>query len=203
MGISLTGFSMPIFWWGLLLIILFSGILQWTPVSGQMSMHYFVEPRTGFMLIDSLLSDEKGAFRSAVSHLILPAIVLGTVPLAVIARQTRSAMLEVLGEDYVRTARAKGLPPSRVIGLHALRNALIPVVTVIGLLIGTLFGGAILTETIFAWPGVGKWLVNSISRRDYPSVQGGIVLIASIVMLVNLGVDLLYGLINPRIRHGS
>ncbi|MFL5333700.1 MAG: ABC transporter permease subunit [Geminicoccaceae bacterium] len=203
MGISLTGFSMPIFWWGLLLIILFSGILQWTPVSGRISLNYFVDARTGFMLIDSLLSDEKGAFRSALSHLVLPAIVLGTVPLAVIARQTRSAMLEVLGEDYVRTARAKGLPPGRVIGLHALRNALIPVVTVIGLLIGTLFGGAILTETIFAWPGVGKWLVDSISRRDYPSVQGGVVLIASIVMLVNLGVDLLYGLINPRIRHGS
>ena len=203
MGVSLTGFSMPIFWWGLLLIILFSGILQWTPVSGRISLSYFVDARTGFMLIDSLLSDEKGAFRSALSHLLLPAIVLGTVPLAVIARQTRSAMLEVLGEDYVRTARAKGLPPGRVIGLHALRNALIPVVTVIGLLIGTLFGGAILTETIFAWPGVGKWLVDSISRRDYPSVQGGVVLIASIVMLVNLGVDLLYGLINPRIRHGS
>ena len=203
MGVSLTGFSMPIFWWGLLLIILFSGILQWTPVSGRISLSYFVDARTGFMLIDSLLSDEKGAFRSALSHLLLPAIVLGTVPLAVIARQTRSAMLEVLGEDYVRTARAKGLPPARVIGLHALRNALIPVVTVIGLLIGTLFGGAILTETIFAWPGVGKWLVDSISRRDYPSVQGGVVLIASIVMLVNLGVDLLYGLINPRIRHGS
>ena len=201
MGVSLTGFSMPIFWWGLLLIILFSGILQWTPVSGRISLSYFVDARTGFMLIDSLLSDEKGAFRSALSHLVLPAIVLGTVPLAVIARQTRSAMLEVLGEDYVRTARAKGLPPGRVIGLHALRNALIPVVTVIGLLIGTLFGGAILTETIFAWPGVGKWLVDSISRRDYPSVQGGVVLIASIVMLVNLGVDLLYGLINPRIRH--
>ena len=201
MGVSLTGFSMPIFWWGLLLIILFSGILQWTPVSGRISLSYFVDARTGFMLIDSLLSDEKGAFRSALSHLLLPAIVLGTVPLAVIARQTRSAMLEVLGEDYVRTARAKGLPPARVIGLHALRNALIPVVTVIGLLIGTLFGGAILTETIFAWPGVGKWLVDSISRRDYPSVQGGVVLIASIVMLVNLGVDLLYGLINPRIRH--
>ena len=203
MGVSLTGFSMPIFWWGLLLIILFSGILQWTPVSGRISLTYFVEAKTGFMLVDSLLSDEKGAFRSALSHLILPAIVLGTVPLAVIARQTRSAMLEVLGEDYVRTARAKGLPPLRVIGLHALRNALIPVVTVIGLLVGTLFGGAILTETIFAWPGVGKWLVDSITRRDYPSVQGGVVLIASIVMLVNLGVDLLYGVINPRIRHGS
>lgn len=201
MGVSLTGFSMPIFWWGLLLIILFSGILQWTPVSGRISLLYFVEPVTGFMLIDSLLSDQEGAFASALSHLVLPAIVLGTVPLAVIARQTRSAMLEVLGEDYVRTARAKGLPPRRVIGLHALRNALIPVITVIGLLVGTLFGGAILTETIFAWPGVGKWLVDSIGRRDYPSVQGGIVLIASIVMLVNLVVDLLYGLINPRIRH--
>lgn len=202
MGISLTGFSMPIFWWGLLLIILFSGILQWTPVSGRISLLYYVEPVTGFMLIDSLFfSEDEGAFASAVQHLILPAIVLGTVPMAVIARQTRSAMLEVLGEDYVRTARAKGLPPRRIIGLHALRNALIPVVTVIGLLVGTLFGGAILTETIFAWPGVGKWLVDSIQRRDYPSVQGGVVLIASIVMLVNLIVDLLYGLINPRIRH--
>ena len=201
MGVSLTGFSMPIFWWGLLLIILFSGILRWTPVSGRLDLIYFFEPVTGFMTIDSLLSGEEGAFGSAVRHLILPSIVLGTVPMAVIARQTRSAMLEVLGEDYVRTARAKGLPPRRVIGLHALRNALIPVITVIGLLIGTLFGGAILTETIFAWPGVGKWLVDLISRRDYPSVQGGIVLIATIVMLVNLGVDLLYGLVNPRIRH--
>jgi dipeptide transport system permease protein len=201
MGISLTGFSMPIFWWGLLLIILFSGILQWTPVSGRISLLYFFPPVTGFMLIDSLLADQEGAFVSAASHLVLPSIVLGTVPLAIIARQTRSAMLEVLGEDYVRTARAKGLPPSRVIGLHALRNALIPVVTVIGLQVGLLFSGAILTETIFSWPGIGKWLVDSIYRRDYPSVQGGIVLIASVVMLVNLVVDLLYGLINPRIRH--
>jgi dipeptide transport system permease protein len=201
MGISLTGFSMPIFWWGLLLIILFSGILQWTPVSGRISLLYFFPPVTGFMLVDSLLADQEGAFASAASHLVLPTIVLGTVPLAIIARQTRSAMLEVLGEDYVRTARAKGLPPSRVIGLHALRNALIPVVTVIGLQVGLLFSGAILTETIFSWPGVGRWLVNSIYRRDYPSVQGGIVLIASVVMLVNLVVDLLYGLINPRIRH--
>jgi dipeptide transport system permease protein len=201
MGISLTGFSMPIFWWGLLLIILFSGVLQWTPVSGRISLLYFFPPVTGFMLIDSLLADQKGAFASAASHLVLPTIVLGTVPLAIIARQTRSAMLEVLGEDYVRTARAKGLPPSRVIGLHALRNALIPVVTVIGLQVGLLFSGAILTETIFSWPGIGKWLVDSIYRRDYPSVQGGIVLIASVVMLVNLVVDLLYGLINPRIRH--
>jgi dipeptide transport system permease protein len=202
MSLSLTGFSMPIFWWGLLLIILFSGILHWTPVSGRIDVLYFFPPVTGFMLIDSLLSGQDGAFTSAVRHLILPAIVLGTVPMAVIARQTRSAMLEVLNEDYVRTARAKGLPPSRVIGLHALRNALIPVVTVIGLQVSVAFGGAILTETIFSWPGVGKWLVDSIARRDYPALQGGVILIASIVMLVNLLVDVFYGIINPRIRHG-
>jgi dipeptide transport system permease protein len=201
MGGALTGYSMPIFWWGLLLIILFSGILGWTPVSGRVSLLYYFEPVTGFMLIDSLLSGEKGAFVSTLSHLILPAVVLGTIPLAVIARQTRSAMLEVLGEDYVRTARAKGLSPLRVVGLHALRNALIPVVTVIGLQVGVLFSGAVLTETIFAWPGIGKWLIDSISRRDYPAVQGGILLIATTVILVNLVVDLLYGWINPRIRH--
>ena len=153
------------------------------------------------MLIDSVLSGQKGAFLDAVRHLILPTIVLGTVPLAVIARMTRSSMLEVLGEDYVRTARAKGLPMRRVIGLHALRNALIPVVTVIGLQVGTLLAGAVLTETIFSWPGVGKWLVELIGRRDYPALQGGILLISSVVILVNVGVDLLYGLINPRIRH--
>ena len=201
MTLSLTGFSMPIFWWALLLIIFFSGVLKWTPVSGRIDVLFYVEPVTGLMLIDTLLSDEEGAFRSAVSHLILPTVALGTIPMAVIARQTRSAMLEVLNEDYVRTARAKGLPPARVIGLHALRNALIPVVTVIGLQIGVLLAGAILTETIFAWPGIGKWLVDSISRRDYPSVQGGLLLIALLVMTVNLVVDLLYGLINPRIRH--
>lgn len=201
MAVTLTGYSMPIFWWGLLLIILFSGVLGWTPVSGRISLLYFFEPVTGFMLIDSLLSGQDGAFRSAASHLILPTIVLGTIPLAVIARQTRSAMLEVLSEDYVRTARAKGLPPRRVVGVHALRNALIPVVTTIGLQVGALLAGAILTETIFSWPGVGKWLVDSIFRRDYASVQGGLLLIASVVMLVNLIVDLLYGLINPRIRH--
>jgi dipeptide transport system permease protein len=198
---ALAGYSMPIFWWGLLLIIFFSGILGWTPVSGRISLLYYFEPVTGFMLIDSLLSGQDGAFASAISHLILPAIVLGTIPLAVIARQTRSAMLEVLSEDYVRTARAKGLGPQRVIGLHALRNALIPVITVIGLQVGVLFAGAILTETIFSWPGIGKWMVDSIFRRDYSAVQGGLLLIAAIVMLVNLGVDLLYGLINPQIRH--
>lgn len=201
MGLSLTGYSMPIFWWGLLLILLFSVQLGWTPVSGRLDVQYFVEPVTGFLLIDSWFSDDAGAFRSALSHLVLPAIVLGTVPLAVIARMTRSAMLEVLGEDYIRTAKAKGLPPRRVIWLHALRNALIPVVTVIGLQVGVLFTGAILTETIFSWPGVGKWLIEAIGRRDYPVLQGGILLIGIVVMAVNLAVDLAYGLINPRIRH--
>ena len=201
MTAALVGFSMPIFWWGLLLIILFSGILQWTPVSGRINLLYFFPQVTGFMTIDALLSGEKGAFASAVQHLILPSVVLATIPLAVIARQTRSAMLEVMGEDYVRTARAKGMPPARVIGVHALRNAMIPVITTIGLQIGVLMAGAILTETIFSWPGIGKWMVDSIFRRDYPAVQGGLVLIALIVMGVNLVVDMLYGLVNPKIRH--
>ena len=201
MGTALVGYSMPIFWWGLLLIILFSGILGWTPVSGRISLMYFFPPVTGFMLIDSLLSGQAGAFKSAVSHLILPSIVLATIPLAVIARQTRSAMLEVLGEDYVRTARAKGLSPFRVIGIHALRNAMIPVITTIGLQVGVMLAGAILTETIFSWPGVGKWMVDSVFKRDYPVIQSGLLIIAGIIILVNLAVDLLYGLINPRIRH--
>ncbi|HEV2899885.1 MAG TPA: ABC transporter permease subunit [Pseudaminobacter sp.] len=201
MGTALVGYSMPIFWWGLLLIILFSGILQWTPVSGRISLLYYFPSVTGFMLIDSLLSGQEGAFKSALSHLILPTVVLATIPLAVIARQTRSAMLEVLGEDYVRTARAKGLPPFRVIGVHALRNAMIPVITTIGLQVGVLLAGAILTETIFSWPGIGKWMVDSVFRRDYPVIQAGLLMIAGIIMIVNLIVDLLYGLINPRIRH--
>ncbi len=199
---SLTGYSMPIFWWGLLLILLFSVQLGWTPVSGRIAVAYYFEPVTGFHLIDAWLSGEKGALRSAASHLILPTIVLGTNPLAIIARMTRSAMLEVLGEDYIRTARAKGLSTLRVVGLHAFRNALIPVVTVIGLQVSVLFTGAILTETIFSWPGVGKWMIEAISRRDYPVLQGGLLLLGGVVMLVNLAVDLTYGVINPRIsRH--
>ena len=201
MGGALTGYSMPIFWWGLLLIILFSGVLQWTPVSGRISVIHYIPPTTGFLLLDSLLAGDFAAFRSALRHLILPAVTLGTIPLAVLARQTRSAMLEVLGEDYIRAARAKGLPPWRIILLHALRNAMIPVLTTIGLQVGVLLAGAILTETIFAWPGIGKWLVHSIFSRDYPSVQGGLLLIALCIMAVNLAVDILYGLVDPRIRH--
>jgi dipeptide transport system permease protein len=201
MGISLTGYSMPIFWWGLLLIMFFSTGLGWTPVSGRNDLLFDIPPVTGFMLIDTLLSDEPGAFVDALHHLILPAIVLGTIPLAVIARMTRSAMLEVLREDYIRTARAKGLSPTRVVFVHGLRNALIPVLTVFGLQIGSLLGGAVLTETIFAWPGIGKWLIEAIGARDYPVVQNGILLIACLVILVNFIVDILYGLANPRIRY--
>ena len=200
-GASLTGYSMPIFWWGLLLILTFSVGLGWTPVSGRIAIQYDIVPVTGFMLVDALFSSDKGAFRSALSHLILPAVALGTIPLAVIARMTRSSMLEVLREDYVRTARAKGAGRFRVVAIHALRNALIPVVTTIGLQVGTLLAGAILTETIFSWPGVGKWLVEAIHRRDYPAVQGGILMTATIIIGVNLIVDALYGVINPRIRH--
>ena len=201
MGASLTGYSMPIFWWGLLLILTFSVTLGWTPVSGRIAIQYDIAPVTGFMLLDALIAGDRGAFRSALSHLILPSIALGTIPLAVIARMTRSSMLEVLREDYVRTARAKGAGRFRVVAVHALRNALIPVVTTIGLQVGTLLAGAILTETIFAWPGIGKWLVEAIHRRDYPSVQGGILMTATIIIAVNLIVDVLYGAINPRIRH--
>lgn len=201
MAAALTGYSMPVFWWAILLILLFSVTLGITPVSSRLDIAYYIEPRTGFMLVDTWLSGEPGAFRSALSHLVLPAVALGTIPLAVIARMTRSAMLEVLHEDYVRTARAKGVPPWRVVGLHALRNALIPVITVIGLQVGSLFGGAVLTETIFAWPGIGKWLIESVNRRDYPVLQGGMLLVAAIIITVNLLVDLLSGMVNPRIRH--
>lgn len=203
MTISLTGYSMPIFWWALLLILLFSVNLGWAPVSGRLDVMFWIDQPTGFMLIDTLLSDQDGAFASALRHLALPAIVLGTIPMAVIARMTRSSMLEVLGEDYVRTARAKGLSKRRIVVKHALRNALIPVITVMGLQVGLLLSGAILTETIFAWPGIGKWLIEAIGRRDYPVVQGGLLLVASIIILVNLLVDLMYGVVNPRVRHSK
>ncbi|HEJ9742383.1 TPA: dipeptide ABC transporter permease DppB [Proteus mirabilis] len=203
-SVSLAGYSMPIFWWGIMLIMLVSVKLDLTPVSGRLADSVFLDdsyPLTGFMLIDTLFWREEGDFLDALHHIILPAIVLGTIPLAVIVRMTRSAMLEVLGEDYIRTARAKGLSRARVILIHALRNAMLPVVTVIGLQVGTMLAGAILTETIFSWPGLGRWLIDALQRRDYPVVQGGVLLIATMIIFVNLLVDVLYGIVNPRIRH--
>ena len=204
MATATVGNSMPVFWWGLILIMFFSVGLQWTPVSGRVGIEFDVPFVTGFMLIDSALANvngvEPGAFLSALLHLVLPATVLGTIPMAVIARMTRSSMLEVLREDYMRTARAKGLAPARVVVVHGLRNALIPVVTVLGLQVGSLLGGAVLTETIFSWPGIGKWLIDAIGRRDYPVVQAGILISALIFIGVNLVVDLLYGVVNPRLR---
>ncbi len=203
-SVSLAGYSMPIFWWGIMLIMLVSVKLDLTPVSGRLADSVFLDdsnPLTGFMLIDTFVWGEEGDFLDAVHHIILPAIVLGTIPLAVIVRMTRSSMLEVLGEDYIRTARAKGLSRARVILIHALRNAMLPVVTVIGLQVGTMLAGAILTETIFSWPGLGRWLIDALQRRDYPVVQGGVLLIATMIIFVNLLVDVLYGIVNPRIRH--
>ncbi len=200
MGMATVGYSMPVFWWGLILIMFFSVNLGWTPVSGRISIEYDVARVSGFLLVDSWLSGEEGAFSSALVHLLLPAVVLGTSSLAVVARMTRSSMLEVLREDYVRTARAKGLSPVRVVVVHALRNALIPVLTVVGMQTGSLLAGAVLTETIFSWPGIGKWLIDSIARRDYPVVQAGILISALTFIAVNLFVDILYGVVNPRIR---
>jgi dipeptide transport system permease protein len=205
MGGALVGYSMPIFWWGLILILFFSVQLGWTPVSGRLGLEFEVPATTGFVLIDvwymqAAAAEKWAAFWSALRHVILPSVALGTIPLAMIARMTRSSMLEVLGEDYIRTARAKGLSRIWVIGVHALRNALIPVVTVIGLTFGTLITGAVLTETIFSWPGIGKWLLKSVTSRDYPVIQGGILLIAALIVLVNMAVDIIYAIINPRIR---
>ena len=197
---ALFGYSMPIFWWGLMLILFFSVGLGVTPVSGRIDILYNIPTITGFLLIDSLLSGQQGAFWSAINHLILPAIALGTIPLAVITRMTRSSMLEVLCEDYIRTARAKGLARFNVVAIHGLRNALIPIVTVIGLMLGTIITGAILTETIFSWPGIGRWLVFSVNARDYPVIQGGVLLIAIMIMLINMTVDITYVIINPKIR---
>ena len=162
---------------------------------------YFIEPTTGFLLIDTLLANEPGAWRSALHHLILPAIVLATFPLAVITRMTRSAMLEVLNDDYVRTARAKGLAAWRVIFVHALRNALIPVITIIGLLIGGLLSGAFIIEAVFAYPGIGLLAVNALQTRDFPMIQGIVLFVAVVYVGVNLLTDLLYGWLDPRIRY--
>ena len=206
MGGSLLGYSMPIFWWALILIIVFSVHLGWTPVSGRISVLYDVDSMTGFLLIDTLFNREilreegLAPFFSAIKHLILPAVAMGTIPLALIARMTRSAMLEVLYEDYIRTALSKGLPYLRVVTVHALRNALIPIITVAGLMFGSVITGAILTETIFSWPGIGKWFVASINARDYPVIQGGVLFIAVMLVSLNTFVDSLYTFVNPRMR---
>ena len=208
MGGSLLGYSMPIFWWGLILIIVFSVTLGLTPVSGRVQVIFDVEPMTGFYLIDTLINKELiedegfAPFWSVVKHLILPSIAMGTIPLAVMARMTRSSMLEVLGEDYIRTAKAKGLPYIFIVGVHALRNAMIPIITIIGLMFGSIITGAILTETIFSWPGIGKWLVASINARDYPVIQGGVLFIATGIVLINITVDIVYAFINPKMRQG-
>lgn len=203
---SLIGYSMPIFWWGLILILVFSVKLGWTPVSGRIDFIYDIPTFTGLYIIDTLrpevLSNEGLApFWSALKHLILPSLALGTIPLAVIARMTRSSMLEVLNEDYMRTARAKGMSRTRIIFIHALRNALVPIITTIALLFGSIITGAILTETIFSWPGIGKWIVASITARDYPVIQGGVLIISFIIVLTNVLVDVIYYFLNPKMRN--
>ena len=201
MTASLVGVSMPIFWLGLILILLFSTRLGWFPISGRISPDLFVPPVTGLLLIDSLLVGNIGAFGDALWHLVLPAVTLGTVPTAVISRMTRSSMLEVMREDYVRTARAKGLPERSVVLKHALRNSFIPVLTVMGLEFGYLLGGAVITETIFAWPGVGRWLLLAVEARDFRAIQGGVILLSTIFVLINLVADVLYAWLDPRIKY--
>ena len=198
---SLVGVSMPIFWLGLLLLFIFGVKLGWLPFIGRLSTNVSIETRTGMYLIDAILAGDWSGFVDAFKHLILPSVTLSTIPIAIIARITRSAMLEVLHMDYIRTARAKGLRESSVILRHALRNALLPVVTVIGLQLGSLLAGAVLTETIFSWPGIGRWLFNSIQGRDYAIVQSVTLVITFIFVAVNLLVDVSYAWLNPRIRY--
>lgn len=198
---SLIGVSMPIFWLGLMLIMLFAVILQWLPAGGRLNPTVELETITNFYIIDSIITGNTEALVNTLRHLILPAIALATIPLAIIARMTRSSMLEVLQEDYVRTAHAKGLREGVVLFRHALKNAFLPVITVIGLQTGILLAGAILTETIFSWPGIGKWVYDSILGRDYPVVQSGTLLIAFVFVVVNLLVDLSYGFLDPRIHY--
>lgn len=199
--ISLVGVSMPVFWLGLLLSYFFGVKLGILPPSGRTGTEFNVDPITGFNVLDALLRGQLAAAWDGVRHLILPAIALGSIPLAIVARITRSSMLDVLNQDYVRTARAKGLADRTVTMKHALRNALLPVVTVIGLQAGALLGGAVLTETIFSWPGLGSWVYDAISQRDYPIIQGGVIFAALVVSVVNLLVDLSYAALDPRIQY--
>jgi peptide/nickel transport system permease protein len=199
--LALTGISMPIFWLAMILVVIFTVNLQLLPFPGRLSSETSITAITGLVLVDSLLTFNFAGFWDGLKHLILPALALGTIPMAVITRMTRSSMLEVMNEDYVRTARAKGVVPWRVVFKHALRNAMLPTVTVIGLQVGLLMGGAIITETIFAWPGVGQIAYDSINRRDYAMIQGVVLYGALLFVLVNLLVDLLYAVLDPRVRY--
>jgi peptide/nickel transport system permease protein len=196
---SLTGVSMPVFWLGLVLMLIFSLSLGWFPMSGRLGVDVEIKVITNFYVLDAILTRNWPGLKDALMHLALPAMALSTIPLAIVARMTRSSMLEVLRQDYIKTARAKGLSEVKIVLKHALRNGLIPVVTVVGLQFGILLGGAILTETVFAWPGVGKWLYDGVVKRDYMVIQGGTLLVATTFVIVNLVVDLLYAIINPRI----
>jgi peptide/nickel transport system permease protein len=200
MVVSLIGVSMPIFWLGLVLMIIFSVNLGLVPLSGRLSYDVELEVITNLYVLDSILTANWTAFKDAVWHLILPAFTLSTIPMATISRITRSSMLEVLRQDYIRTARAKGLSLWVVHYKHALKNAMIPIITVVGLQFGILLGGAILTETIFAWPGIGLWILNGVYARDFNAVQGGTMFIATVFVTINLVVDILYAWVNPRIK---
>src|SRR5215218_3864401 len=198
--VSLLGVSIPVFFLAILLKYIFAVKLGWLPTVGRITVLINIDHPTNFYLLDAIIAGDPEAFWDVSEHLILPAIALGTIPLAIIARITRAAVLDVQNEDYVRTARAKGLPPGVVDRRHILRNALLPVSTIIGLQTGLLLSGAVLTETVFAWPGMGTWLVSAIDNRDFPVLQGGILFVALVFVLVNLFVDISYAFINPRIR---
>ncbi len=198
--LSLLGISIPVFFLAILLKYVFAVELGWLPTVGRIDVLIDIEHPTGFYTIDALLAGDLVAFWDVIKHLILPAIALGSIPLAIIARITRAAVLDVQNEDYVRTARAKGLSPRVVDTRHIFRNALLPIMTIIGLQAGLLLSGAVLTETVFAFPGMGSWLVEAIRQRDYPVLQGGILFVSLVFVLVNLAVDISYALINPRIR---
>ena len=198
---SLIGISIPIFFLAIILKYIFSIRLGWLPSVGRESITSEAKHPTNFYILDAIIERDWAALGDSIKHLILPAIALGSIPLAVIARITRAATLDVQNEDYVRTARAKGLPPATVDRRHVFRNALLPVTTIIGLQTGLLLSGAVLTETVFAWPGMGSWLRDAIFNRDYPVLQGGILFLAIVFVFVNLIVDLSYAIINPRIRY--
>jgi peptide/nickel transport system permease protein len=198
---SLIGVSMPIFWLGIMEIMLFAVFLQWLPSGGRASHTIELEAVTNFYLIDSLIAGNMEALVDALKHLAMPVIALATIPMAIIARMTRSSMLDVLQEDYIRTAHAKGVQERLVLFKHALKNAFLPVITIIGIQTGSLLAGAVLTETIFSWPGIGKWVYDAILGRDYPIVQGGTLLIALVFVLANLIVDISYAVLDPRIRY--